>query len=98
MLLGIALEQINLLNTHCQVPIILQVLLSGIALLEVFFLNKNLCNIYHAVYYLICLEPDLFIYSFIYCRKNFLPNENQRKSRLWKKFLFRHHFRIVFCW
>lgn len=37
MLLGIALEQINLLNTHCQVPIILQVLLSGIALLEVFF-------------------------------------------------------------
>ena len=48
MLLGIALEQINLLNTHCQVPIILQVLLSGIALLEFFFLHKNVCNIYHS--------------------------------------------------
>lgn len=35
MLLGIALEhQINLLNTHFQVPIILQVFSSGIALLE----------------------------------------------------------------
>lgn len=35
MLLGTALEhQINLLNTHCQVPIILQVFSSGIALLE----------------------------------------------------------------
>lgn len=37
MFLGRALEQVNLLNIHCQVPIILQVLLSGIALLEFFF-------------------------------------------------------------
>lgn len=61
MLLGIDLEQINLLNTHCQGPIILQVLLSGIALVELFSLHKNLCNVYHAVYYLACLGPDLFI-------------------------------------
>ena len=38
MLLGTALEhQINLLNTHCQVPIILRVFSSGIALLEFLF-------------------------------------------------------------
>ena len=80
MFLGIALEQqINLLNIHCQVPIILQVLLSGIALLELFFfLHENFQNTYHAVYYLICLGPDFFFFS----RKNFLPNENQWKNRL----------------
>lgn len=42
MLLGTVLEhQINLLNTHCQVPIILQVFSSGIALLEFLFFKKK---------------------------------------------------------
>lgn len=41
MLLGTVLEhQINLLNTHCQVPIILQVFSSGIALLEFLSFKK----------------------------------------------------------
>lgn len=62
MLLGTALEhQINLLNTHCRVPIILQVFSSGIALLESFSFYKNVQNIYDADYYLICLEPDVFL-------------------------------------
>lgn len=42
MLLGTAVEhEINLLNTHCRVSIILQVFSSGIALLEVFSFYKN---------------------------------------------------------
>lgn len=71
MFLGTALEhQINLLNTHCRVPIILQVFSSGIALLESFSFYKNVQNIYNADYYLICLEPDFF------CREDSLPDEN----------------------
>lgn len=62
MLLGTVLEhQINLLNTHCQVPIILQVFSSGIALLEFLSFKKKVQNIYDADYYLMFGARYFFI-------------------------------------
>lgn len=66
MLLGTALEhQINLLNTHCQVPIILQVFSSGIALLEFLFKKMSktfmmliIINVWGQIFFLEDPSPD----------------------------------------